>query len=100
MVMQAGPDGDHIEISVGPWTDPFDAEERQTPENQLWIAKHGKWTAVDATSTSPEGKLIGQEVSAVTYRPVTGQPKEVLIETNVIGISIRAEDDETHVTKG
>ena len=80
LLLDAGPDGESLKLQEQAWEDPF-AEERLTPENRAFIARSGKWTAVDV-SDDP------------AYRPVLGglilQANPILAETNkVVGLVLR-----------
>ncbi len=52
-------DGQTVVISDAPWVDPFAAQE--TPENNAYIEKHGKWAIFNRSTLAPWCAVVGRK---------------------------------------
>lgn len=60
---QAGPEGYSMRLGYEPWVDPF--EGHMTPENQEYVATHGKAEAFDVSDEAPFNDRIGKKVTDI-----------------------------------
>ncbi len=90
VVLDAGPDGEALVISMARWADPFDPP--VSPENERFIETSGKWTAFDVSTQAAYAALIGAEVDAV--EPQLNPDGKLIGATVRAGITVlRAEVD-------
>lgn len=85
--LESGGDGESLRVAVGEWIDPF--AEPLSPENREFVARSGKWVAVDVSSDRDFGKLIGARLSDLNLLIASG--KIVGVELVFGSVTMRAE---------
>lgn len=96
LVFRCGGDGQRLEVSSGPWVDPFG--EPLSDENRAWVADHGAWRRFERLT--PElAALEGHQLSAVEVLELQGgSPMGVVLDFGIAGsLRVEAVADELHL---
>jgi hypothetical protein len=71
VLLDVGADGETLTLRDQPWTDPFEPGPL-SPENQAWIAEHGKWKAFDVSGKPSYDVFVGKALTSVKPLRVAG----------------------------
>lgn len=95
-IFDAGPDGETLHLSKGPWSDPFIGQ--VSAENRKYVDDHGKWTAREVSALPPFSSLVGRALTGYQLvRSPRGLVTGVVLEVDGVSARIAADSDELHV---
>ena len=60
VLLEGGGDGQSLVVRRQRWEDPFGDGADVDADTAIWIAEHGKWTAVDVSGEQEMAPLIGK----------------------------------------
>lgn len=100
IVLDAGADGESLVVSTRRWEDPFLAD-AMTQENRDFIAKSGKWSAVDVSESPAYAIFVDSKVITVEFiSPPGGKITGAILRTAVGDLRAEVEADDLIVQLG
>ena len=97
VVLRIGGDGATLIAEDGAWQDPFPAASL-SPENQAWIARHGKWSLFDLSDAPDYRPLVDAVLTSIRpLRTSNGRVCGVRLEFGKLTIDFAGTTDESLV---
>jgi hypothetical protein len=93
LVLDAGADGEALEITTSPWEDPF--AEPSPSQNESWVDDHGKWSAYDVSQDGSYQSFVGSRlifVSAMRTRRGATCGVRLAFDRGVIDFVVSGDD--------